>query len=79
MGGTIEEVAHVLTGLLAGESVTTCTAGELAACVVSKLVADCTMGLLVNAVYGWGRLLGRLGRAIDPAEVAGYKVLLLWC
>ena len=65
-------MVDALTGLLVGESVTTCTAGELAACVVSKLVADCTMGLLVNAVYGWGRLLGLLGRAIEPAVVVRY-------
>ena len=64
----MDEAVHVLTGLLVGESVATCTVVELAACVVSKLAADCTMGLL-NAVYGWGRLLGRLGRAIDPAVV----------
>ena len=68
----MDEAVHVLTGLLVGESVATCTVVELAACVVSKLVADCTMGLLVNAVYGWGRLLGRLGRAIDPAVVVRY-------
>ena len=64
----MKEAVHVLEGRLAGESVATLTVVELDACVVSKLVADCTMGLL-NAVYGCGRLLGRLGRAIEPAVV----------